>query len=92
MIFEFDLAKSQSNKIKHGIDFNEAQELWLSPHFEFTLKTTGEPRWAVIGIISHIFWTAIITKRNAHTRIISVRRSRDEEKEAYQSRFKKEDY
>jgi uncharacterized protein len=92
MNFEFDLAKSRSNKTKHGLDFNEAQELWLSSHFEFPLKTEGEPRWAVIGVISGSFWTAIITKRVGNTRIISVRRSRHEEKEAYQSRFKEEDY
>ncbi len=88
---EFDQIKSRSNKIKHGIDFNEAQELWLSPHFEFPLKTEGEPRCAVIGVIADHFWTAIITKRAGNTRIISVRRSRHEEKQAYQSRFKKED-
>lgn len=89
--FEFDLTKSRSNKIKHGIDFIEAQELWLSPHFEFPLITEGESRWAVIGIITDLYWTAIITKRAGNIRIISVRRSRDEEKQAYQSRFKKED-
>ncbi|MFZ4713720.1 MAG: BrnT family toxin [Bacteriovoracaceae bacterium] len=90
MNFEFDLAKSRSNKLKHGIDFNESQELWLSPHFEFPLKTEGEPRWAIIGTIDAVFWTAIITKRSGVTRIISVRRSRYEEKQAYESRFKKE--
>jgi hypothetical protein len=29
MKFEFDPNKSASNKIKHGIDFEEAQKLWL---------------------------------------------------------------
>jgi hypothetical protein len=29
MQFEFDEAKSQGNKAKHGIDFIEAQALWL---------------------------------------------------------------
>jgi uncharacterized DUF497 family protein len=27
--FEFDEAKSRANKSKHGIDFVEAQALWL---------------------------------------------------------------
>jgi len=31
MEFEFDPQKSDRNKIKHGIDFNEAQELWNDP-------------------------------------------------------------
>jgi uncharacterized DUF497 family protein len=91
MSFEYDLAKSRSNKKKHGIDFLEAQKLWTSPHFEFPLQTEGEPRWGVIGTIIAVFWTAIITKRSGTIRIISVRRSRDEEKQAYQSRFKEED-
>lgn len=90
MSFEFDLGKSRSNKTKHGIDFEQAQELWMSPYFEFPLKTEGEPRWGVIGRIASVFWTAIITKRSEKIRIISVRRSRYEEKQAYQSRFKED--
>ena len=30
-IFEFDPAKSRSNRNKHGIDFVDAQELWNDP-------------------------------------------------------------
>ncbi len=90
MWFEFDAIKSKSNKLKHGIDFNHAQNIWQSPYFEFRLQTEGESRWAIIGTVDGVFWTAIITKRNGGTRIISVRRSRYEEKQVYQSRFKKE--
>ena len=28
MLFEYDPAKSTTNKAKHGIDFDEAQVLW----------------------------------------------------------------
>ncbi len=28
MDFEYDIKKSQANKLKHGIDFNEARALW----------------------------------------------------------------
>ena len=28
MNFEYDENKSKSNKLKHGIDFEEAQKLW----------------------------------------------------------------
>jgi uncharacterized DUF497 family protein len=31
MTFEFDPLKSSSNKVKHGIDFEEARYLWLDP-------------------------------------------------------------
>ncbi|MGM0581844.1 MAG: BrnT family toxin [Bacteroidota bacterium] len=30
-MFEFDPEKSNSNKSKHGIDFNEAKKLWDDP-------------------------------------------------------------
>ena len=32
MKFEFDENKSKSNKIKHGIDFEEAKKLWKDPY------------------------------------------------------------
>lgn len=90
-LFEFDETKSESNKLKHGIDFWAAQEIWENPHFEFPLITEGESRWAVIGLIEERFWTAIFTKRSGNIRIISVRRSRHEEKQIYQNFFKEED-
>ena len=86
--FEFDPVKSQNNKEKHGIDFVEAQVLWFGSFFEFELRSTTESRSAIVGQIEEAFWTAIITYRKERIRIISVRRSRDEEKEAYETRVK----
>ena len=83
MKFEFDQNKSASNKLKHGIDFVEAQALWKSPNIELRSRNPGEPRLLVIGKIHDKFWTVIITRRQGAIRIISVRRSRDEEKHLY---------
>ena len=86
MEFEFDPAKSSSNKQKHGIDFLEAQALWADPDFmEIPVTTTDEPRFLVIGRISDKYWSAIITYRSEKVRLISVRRSRKEEVELYES-------
>ncbi len=86
MEFEFDPTKSNSNKKKHGIDFYEAQALWDDSDFiEIPLKTIDEPRFLVIGRISEKHWSAIITYRSENIRIISVRRSRKEEGEIYES-------
>ena len=86
MIFEFDERKSQSNKKKHGIDFTEAQELWDDPELlEIPLKSDDEPRTLFVGLISGKHWSAIITYRGERTRIISVRRSRTEERDLYKS-------
>lgn len=86
MKFEFDERKSQSNKKKHGIDFTEAQELWDDPELlEVPLKSEDEPRTLFVGLISGKHWSAIITPRGENTRIISVRRSRTEERDLYES-------
>lgn len=86
MEFDFDPKKSESNKQKHGIDFYEAQELWDDPDFiEIPVMTSDEPRFLVIGKISGKQWSGVITYRTKKIRIISVRRSRKEEVDVYES-------
>lgn len=87
MEFEFDHNKSESNSIKHGIDFHEATALWDDPDFiEIPVRCTGEKRFMVIGMISGRIWSGVITYRKGKIRIISVRRSRTEEIAIYESR------
>lgn len=84
--FEFDPEKSARNKEKHGIDFLEAQLLWDDPDLMEILATTDdEVRFLVIGKIGPKHWSGIVTYRNGNIRIISVRRSRLEEVEIYES-------
>jgi len=85
--FEFDEDKSNLNLIKHGIDFKEAQLLWRDPDLiEIPAKTiSDEVRLLVIGRINRKHWSAIITLRGENIRIISVRRSRKEEVNYYES-------
>jgi len=86
MEFEFDKQKSRSNKEKHGIDFAEAQALWHDvSRVEIPARTKDEPRMMVIGILNKKHWTAVVTYRGVKTRIISVRRSRSEEVQMYES-------
>jgi uncharacterized DUF497 family protein len=86
MQFEFDPKKSASNRLKHGIDFVEAQALWADPDLvEIPARTTDEPRSLVLGKIDDGHWSAVITRRKDRTRIISVRRARPEEVEIYES-------
>jgi len=83
--FEFDEAKSQSNKVKHGIDFVHAQALWLDDMLvEIPARTEDEPRSVVIGVIAGRHWSAVVTYREDAIRLISVRRSRDEEVKLYE--------
>ncbi len=86
MEFEFDAKKSSSNKMKHGIDFRQAQKLWDDPDLvEIPVRTSDEPRFLVVGRISDRFWSGIITYRDDKIRIISVRRARKEEVNIYES-------
>ena len=86
MLFEFDSRKSNSNLKKHGIDFVEAQLLWLDPDLvEIAAMTNDESRYLMIGKILDKHWSAVITYRDENIRIISVRRARDEEIEIYES-------
>ena len=86
MGFEFDEAKSRTSKDKHGIDFVEAQAVWLDEKFvEIPARTVDEERFVVVGMISGTHWSAVITYRGERIRIISVRRSRTEEVEIYES-------
>ena len=86
LAFEFDQTKSQANLSKHGIDFSDAQLLWNDPGLlEIPAKTEDEPRYLVIGLIDGKYWSAVITYRSTHVRLISVRRSRTEEVAIYES-------
>jgi uncharacterized DUF497 family protein len=86
MPFEYDSKKSQSNHEKHGIDFEKAQAIWDdADYLEIPVKTLDELRWLVIGKIGGKCWSAVITYRADNIRIISVRRSREEEIELYES-------
>lgn len=86
MNFEFDPKKSNGNKQKHGIDFVEAQALWDDPDLiEIPARTVDEPRFLVIGKVNKTVWSGVITYRGDTIRIISVRRSRNEEVEVYES-------
>jgi len=83
--FEYDPVKSAANRLKHGIDFETAQELWQDQRrLEIQARVQdGEERWAMIARGQAKVWTAIFTWRGGKVRIISVRRARQEEEELY---------
>ena len=86
MDFEFDKNKSDANKQKHGIDFNETIKLWEDYNYiEIPVKTSDKLMFLVIGKIDKKYWTGIITYRSEKIRIVSIRRSRKEEIDMYES-------
>jgi uncharacterized DUF497 family protein len=87
MLFEFDEKKSNSNRSKHGIDFIDAQTIWLDPErVTIDARNVSEYRALVIGKIGTKLWSAVFTLRGTRVRIISARRARDEERRLYESR------
>jgi len=90
MNFEFDPAKSKRNKLKHGIDFVEAQKLWEDERI--LVQKSGDPRevrYLLVGRIELVHWSAFITYRGHKVRIISVRRSRRREIDDYEDHGRK---
>ena len=85
MNFEYDSDKSAANKVKHGIDFAEAQALWRDPWLlEAPARTDDEPRFLAVGRLADRYWSAVCVRRGGNIRIISVRRARKKEIERYE--------
>lgn len=77
MVFEWDQDKNESNRKKHGIDFETARNIWLDDNrVEIEAPYPIESRWIVIGDVAGKIWVAVYTIRNGTIRIISVRRAR----------------
>ena len=86
MEFEYDPAKSETNKEKHGLDFEEAQALWFDPDSKgFVAKSDDEDRFAIIATFKKKLWVVFCTPRENRVRIISVRRARTNERILYES-------
>jgi uncharacterized DUF497 family protein len=85
-MFEFDPKKSESNRLRHGIDFIQAQQLWEDANrVVLEARTVDEKRYLLIAQFDERIWSAIYTVRNNSIGIISVRKSRENEKKIYYS-------
>ena len=87
MNYEYDRYKSESNKQKHGISFEEAKNLWLVDNVVLPAITRGEKRYMIIGVINGLYFSCIFTVRGDKTRIISCRRSRENERRIYNEKI-----
>ncbi len=71
---------------KHGIDFETAKMLWKDPNrVEIPSRWLDESRYILIARLESNLWSAIYTIRENRIRLISVRKSRHNEKEIYDS-------
>lgn len=88
MKFEWDEAKNGINRAKHGISLAESCVLWDGKVLEAESAQPGESRKIAVGKIGGKFWTVVFTMRGETIRLISARRSWENEKHAYHEKDK----
>jgi uncharacterized DUF497 family protein len=82
--FQWDEPKSQANRLKHGIGFEEACAAWDDERgLDEALPFVTEPRRVRIAAVGGKLWFCVYTLRGETVRIISVRRARISEERAY---------
>lgn len=91
MKFDWDEEKNKSNFEKHGIDFHDAQDIFLSPRLsvEDIRKDYGEKRFITIGLVGTSVCVVVYTRREETTRIISARKANERERRRYYERIEK---
>lgn len=85
MEFEWDPEKAAQNREKHGITFDAAADVLLSPHVTKRSDRKGEKRWVAVGPLEGRLITVVYTRRGEAIRIISARRARANEREWYRT-------
>jgi uncharacterized protein len=81
--FEWDERKNEINKDKHGIDFDEATEVFYEPLVLHQSDRNDEERWIATGYSNNRLITVVFAWRGDAIRIISARRARKNEERAY---------
>ena len=84
--FEWDSVKNRQNLNKHGIDFDEAIEVFYKFHFVRRSDRETEERWIAIGETENRVVTVVFTQRGNKIRIISARRARKNEERTYRNK------
>ncbi len=89
MEFEWDENKNKSNQEKHGIDFNDAKDVFKDENSKVSpdsRKDYGENRWKIIGKIYGSIISVIYTMRDKAVRIISARKASRNERDEYNTK------
>jgi uncharacterized DUF497 family protein/DNA-binding transcriptional regulator YiaG len=90
MDFEWDSAKEQANRKKHGVHFRTAAKVLLDPYvIEFhDLDAPGELRFNAIGLVDVRMLFVTYAMRGDVVRIVSARGAEPHEKKGSITRFK----
>ena len=88
--FDWDTAKSSSNKKKHGISFDEAQTVFNDPNARLISDpdhSGDEDRFVLLGMSEHLRILVVChcyRENGIQIRIISARRAKRKEIEIYE--------
>jgi len=85
--FEWEDAKNLRNVANHGIDFEDAIGIWAGPLLVRPSDRDGEVRWLAVGRLDGREIAVAYTVRGPRLRLISARRARTNEREAYRTAF-----
>jgi uncharacterized DUF497 family protein len=83
--FDWDEQKNELNRVKHGIDFDDAVEIFYGPIILRQSDRNDEERWLAIGKSHDRIISVIFTHRSELIRIISARHPRRNEERAYRN-------
>ena len=86
---EWDEIKNQVNFEKHGLDFKDAQEVFLGDcrTVEDNRFDYGETRYATFGSLKGRVVVIVHTERDGKTRIISMRKANNREQRFFLQRL-----
>src|ERR1700704_4724874 len=83
--FEWDDQKRELNFAKHGIDFDNAVEVFHGPIIVRRSDRNNEERWTALGYSDNRLIVVVFTRRADVIRIISARRARNNEEREYRN-------
>ncbi len=85
-MFEWDEAKRLKTVTERGLDFIDAVTVFDGrPALHVPARLKDEDRFLTIALIQGKFFTVVWTWRDDNQRIISFRRSRDDEEKQYRA-------
>lgn len=83
--FAWDLDKAETNLEQHGIDFVDAVKVFDGDVYEVAIVRNAELRYKAIGLLEGVEIAVVYTQRGRVCRIISARRAKKREREAYKA-------
>jgi uncharacterized protein len=89
MNYEWDEAKNRTNLAKHGLSFEDAEQVFAGRcvTFEDDRFAYGEERLITLGLLGGRLVVIAHAPRDEATRIISMRKGNRREKKIYQERL-----